>query len=94
MIGGGDGLALNPSSSQQLQTFLFGGSQNQKTGETIERVRTFKVPRVELPPEALEAYAARDSAAKPDDDPEDALDKMSAVQLKQVRTLSAVAFSS
>jgi len=84
MIGGGDGLALNPSSSQQLQTFLFGGSQNQKTGETIERVRTFKVPRVELPPEALEAYAARDSAAKPDDDPEDALDKMSAVQLKQL----------
>ena len=34
---GVDGKAINPSSSQQLQTFLFGGSTNQKTGEMIER---------------------------------------------------------
>lgn len=45
---GPDGLAINPSSSQQLQTFLFGGSTNVKTKEPIERCRTFKVLREEV----------------------------------------------
>ncbi|GMH71924.1 hypothetical protein TrST_g1494 [Triparma strigata] len=83
---GVDGLAINPSSSQQLQTFLFGGSTNQKTGEPVERVREFKVPRDELSEEALEAYRLRDLSEN--DSVEiaetDELDKMSAVQLKQV----------
>ncbi|GMH62613.1 hypothetical protein TrRE_jg2453 [Triparma retinervis] len=33
---GPDGLAINPSSSQQLQTFLFGGSTNAKTKEPFD----------------------------------------------------------
>ena len=87
MIGNGDGLAINPSSSQQLQTFLFGGSTNQKTGETIERVRKFKVPRSEVSSDALEVYKQiqeAEAARRGEDGEEDALDKMSAVQLKQV----------
>lgn len=58
---GADGLALNPASAVQLQTFLFGGNQNQRTGEYTERTRVFKVPREEIPPAALEAYEKRDS---------------------------------
>lgn len=56
---GPDGLALNTASSVQLQTFLFGGAKNAKTGEVTERVRVFKVPREEIPEEALEAYRRR-----------------------------------
>lgn len=58
---GADGLALNPASSVQLQTFLFGGARNGRTGELTERSRTFKVPREEIPKEALEAYKKRSS---------------------------------
>jgi len=81
---GVDGKAINPSSSQQLQTFLFGGSTNQKTGEMIERVRTFKVPRSEIPTAAISAYESRllEELGPPSE--EDELDKMSAVQLKQL----------
>lgn len=61
---GPDGLAINPSSSQQLQTFLFGGSTNAKTKEPIERCRTFKVLREEVPAEAIEAYRERDEYEK------------------------------
>lgn len=57
---GPDGLALNTASSVQLQTFLFGGSRNSKTGEITEKSRVFKVPREEIPPEALEAYRLHD----------------------------------
>ena len=53
---GPDGWALNTGSSIQLQTFLFGGSKNSKTGEPTEAVRVFKVPTEELPEEAQEAY--------------------------------------
>jgi DNA polymerase-1 len=53
---GPDGWALNTASSVQLQTFLFGGSRNSKTGEVTESVRLFKVPTEEIPEEAIEAY--------------------------------------
>lgn len=59
---GPDGLALNPASSTQLQTFLFGGAVNTKTKEESERVRVFSVPREEVPEEAIEAYRLRDEA--------------------------------
>ena len=49
------GMALNPASSAQLQTLLFGGSKIEKTGEFLETRRTFSVPRTEIPTEALEA---------------------------------------
>lgn len=60
---GPDGWALNPASSVQLQTFLFGGSQNKKTQEYTEQVRFFKIPRDELPAEALEAYRLQEGEA-------------------------------
>ena len=59
---GADGLAINPASATQLQTFLFGGAPNQRTGEYTELVRVFKVPREEIPEEALEAYKERDTS--------------------------------
>ena len=57
---GPDGLAINPASSVQLCTLLFGGSQNIKTREYTEAVRMFKVPREEIPDVAMEAYKKRD----------------------------------
>lgn len=59
---GPDGWALNTASSVQLQTFLFGGSRNSKTGELTESVRLFKVATEEIPEEAIEAYKLRDEA--------------------------------
>ena len=51
------GLALNPASSAQLQTFLFGGCKTGKTGQTtLETRRIFTVPRTEIPQEALDAH--------------------------------------
>ena len=57
---GPDGLALNSASSLQLGTFLFGGAKNLKTGEATEKVRVFKVPREEIPEDALEAFRLRE----------------------------------
>lgn len=87
---GPDGLAINPASSVQLCTFLFGGSQNVKTKEATEKVRVFKVPREEIPDNAMEAYRARDESAKAEsdgsasaqDDQPDEFDHMKATQLK------------
>eukprot|EP00934_Nitzschia_sp_Nitz4_P000646 Nitzschia sp. Nitz4//scaffold76_size158648//152025//155439//NITZ4_002573-RA/size158648-snap-gene-0.316-mRNA-1//-1//CDS//3329557926//646//frame0 len=84
---GPDGLALNPASSMQLSTFLFGGSNNLKTGEPTESEKVFKVARDEVPPEALEAYQAleeskRAKSGAPAEPEPDHLDKMTAVQLK------------
>jgi DNA polymerase I len=59
---GPDGLALNPASSTQLCTFLFGGAKNSKTGAITEEVRVFKVPREEVPEDAWEALRLRDEA--------------------------------
>jgi DNA polymerase-1 len=53
---GPDGLAMNPASSTQLGTFIFGGSQNFKTKEVTETRRVFKVVREEIPDDAMEAY--------------------------------------
>jgi DNA polymerase I len=64
-----DGWALNTASSVQLTTFLFGGALNEKTKEKTERERVFKVPRDEIPPEALEAYRLRDEQAAAAEDP-------------------------
>jgi DNA polymerase-1 len=61
---GADGLALNPASAVQLQTFLFGGSTNPKTRESTEHTRVFKVPRDEIPAEAIAAYHLRDDQKK------------------------------
>jgi 3'-5' exonuclease len=57
---GPDGLAMNPASSVQLQTFLFGGATMEKTDAVVPAERVFKVPREEIPEEALEAYRLRD----------------------------------
>jgi len=51
---GPDGLAINPASSTQLCTFLFGGAANSKTKELTEDVRVFKIPREDIMEEALE----------------------------------------
>ena len=59
---GPDGLALNTASSVQLNTFLFGGAVNAKTKEVTESVKVFKVPREDIPKDALEAYRIRDEA--------------------------------
>lgn len=80
---GADGLAMNPASSTQLQTFLFGGSQNQKNREYTEPIRVFKVPRGDISEDALEAYKQREMTGERDPEPEtDELDHMTAVQLK------------
>ena len=57
---GPDGLAMNPASSTQLGTFLFGGAQNLKTKQPTETRRVFKVGREEIPDDAWEAYKRRD----------------------------------
>jgi 3'-5' exonuclease len=59
---GANGLAINTASSTQLCTFLFGGAINQKTNEETERVREFKVPRTEIPEDALEAFRLEEEA--------------------------------
>ena len=89
---GPDGLALNPASSVQLCTFLFGGAENEKTKELTEEVRTFKVPRDEIPDDAMEAYrqaakehqktAVEQGNDDTDEELEDEFDKMKAAQLK------------
>jgi len=88
---GPDGLAINPASSVQLCTFLFGGAKNTKTKEDTEKVRVFKVPREEVPENAMEAYRARDEAANTNPDgsmaestesQEDEFNQMKAGQLK------------
>lgn len=83
---GPDGFAMNPASSTQLATFLFGGNTNAKTGERSESVRSFKVAREELPEDALEAYEKREveerKRATGEDPQSDRLDEMTAVQLK------------
>ena len=61
---GADGLALNPASSVQLTTFLFGGAKNIKTNEPTEDVRVFKVPREEISDAALEAYRERNAVKR------------------------------
>ncbi|GAX09828.1 DNA polymerase I [Fistulifera solaris] len=81
---GVDGLAINTASSLQLCTFLFGGALNEKTNEFTESVRVFKVPREEIPEDALEAIENRDR--KDDDEDQnndlDYLEQMKATQLK------------
>lgn len=80
---GPDGLAINTASSLQLCTFLFGGAENPKSKERTESVRVFKVPREEIPEDALEAMRLRDSGEANDAPPEkDDFDCMNAVQLK------------
>ena len=76
---GPDGLALNLASAKQLAIFLFGGYEDN------EKEKVFKVAREEIPVEALEAYAARDEAAKAKGktpEPAISLDKMKVAQLK------------
>mmetsp|Transcript_24500 Transcript_24500/g.55961 ORF Transcript_24500/g.55961 Transcript_24500/m.55961 type:complete len:859 (+) Transcript_24500:1720-4296(+) len=80
---GPDGLAINPSSSTQLTTLLFGGGTNSKTGEESERVRVFKVPREDVSEAALKAYEERDKLdLKSTYDSKDEFDFMTVVQLK------------
>jgi len=85
---GPDGHALNPASSLQLCTFLFGGSQNIKTKELTESIRVLKVAREDIPEDALEAYEALDEKKKQENHSKDnetesnQLDRMTGVQLK------------
>lgn len=83
---GPDGMAINPASASQLCTFLFGGALNSKTKQSTEPVRVFKVPREEIPEEALLGYKERDDANKDDlSEPKtDDFDKMKAAQLKEL----------
>ncbi|EEC51736.1 pol1-like DNA polymerase, partial [Phaeodactylum tricornutum CCAP 1055/1] len=59
---GPDGLALNLSSATQLQALFFGGSENLKTKEQSETVRVVKVPRDEIPEDALHALENQSKA--------------------------------
>ena len=68
---GPDGLALNPASSVQLTTFLFGGAENVKTREPTEEVRVFKTAREEISDAAMEAYRMRDEQWKAQKTPEE-----------------------
>ena len=86
---GADGLAINPASSTQLCTFLFGGAENSKTKEKTEEVRVFKVPRGEISDEAMEMYREAKANAKRDEGDEnngepvpDEFDSMKVAQLK------------
>ena len=55
-VAGPDGLHINPQSTTQLQTLLFGGAASQKVkGEEVPRERVVKV---ELTPEETEEYEA------------------------------------
>ena len=85
---GPDGLAINPASSVQLTTFLFGGAENIKTKERTEQVRTFKVSREEISEEAIEAFHAWDQtvgdASSSADNDTDEFDHMKAAQLKSL----------
>mmetsp|Transcript_15877 Transcript_15877/g.43921 ORF Transcript_15877/g.43921 Transcript_15877/m.43921 type:complete len:1174 (+) Transcript_15877:74-3595(+) len=85
---GPDGLAINPASSLQLCTLLFGGSENVKTKERTEAIRVFKIPIEEIPADALEAYTKLEEEKRKQMEDEgtavetDHLDQMTAVQLK------------
>jgi len=88
---GPDGLSLNPASSTQLCTFLFGGALNAKTKEATESVRVFKLPIEEIPEEAIELYnqekqkqeeGGAEGDAKPVVYEPDEFDDMKVVQLK------------
>ncbi|CAB9529669.1 polymerase I B, chloroplastic/mitochondrial [Seminavis robusta] len=84
---GADGLALNPASAIQLQTFLFGGAINMKTKDKTEITRKFKVPIEEVPQEALDAYKTQPKEQKKSEEPEEQandLDAMTAAQLKDI----------
>jgi SAP domain/3'-5' exonuclease len=84
-----DGLAINPSSSLQLNTFLFGGAANQKTRQPTESEKVFKIAREEIPDDALEAFNKRDEEKSKKNKKKgtvmsDELDQMKAVQLKEL----------
>lgn len=86
---GADGLALNPASSVQLCTFFFGGAVNSKTQEPTETVRVFKVPREEIPDDAMEAYLRQreqqqSEGVAPDEPKKDKFDGMKAKDLKKL----------
>ena len=63
-MNGPDGYAINPASSTQLQTFLFGGAENIKTKEKTEKSRVFKVPREEIPDKAMQMISECDEEEK------------------------------
>jgi len=81
---GPDGLAINPASSVQLCTFLFGGAENPNTKEHTERERVFKVPREEIPDNAMEAFKSRDLEDQGGDasSEDDEIDHMTVAHLK------------
>lgn len=83
------GLAINPASSTQLCTFLFGGAKNSKTGELTEKERVFTLPREEIPDDAMELLKQRNEEQKNGNGPDggqviipDEFDNMKAAQLK------------
>ncbi len=63
-MNGPDGLAINPASSTQLCTFLFGGAKNSKTSEITEKERVFTLPREEIPDDAMELLKQRNEEHK------------------------------
>lgn len=88
-------LAMNPASSAQLQTFLFGGSRNPKTNEVTPKVRAFQVPREELSDEAWKAYEEKDKREKEEERQaktnsdesiltDEAIDELKATAAKQI----------
>jgi len=76
LLGPDDGAALNPSSTQQIQTLLYGGAKNQKTNEYLPHQRDFDIDNssggddkgndteVTTPPEPAFTYVSRDEFAQ------------------------------
>lgn len=86
-MNGPDGYAINPASSTQLCTFLFGGAENAKTKEPTEESRVFKMPREEIPDEAMKLIKQRNDEEKAQDSDNgeplpDEFDSMKVAQLK------------
>ena len=84
-LGPVNGLAMNPASSTQLQTFFFGGSQNKITKERTELTKTFKIPTSDLSEAALQEYRKLwhgDSDTSDEEEDDELMQMMNVAQLK------------
>jgi hypothetical protein len=86
-MNGPHGYALNPASSTQLGTFLFGGAMNIKTKVATERERIFTIPRAEISDEAMALIREHNELKESnnvleEEQAPDEFDDMKAAQLK------------
>ena len=87
---GPHGRAMNPASSAQLSTFLFGGAENSKTKQPTERVRSFKVALEEIPENAVEELlnlGRKSSETDKENDEKDDLDRLQDLKVAQLKEL-------